>query len=73
MPAFTGNVTINSVAGSGIVEFGDTIFISPKFATKNNNGAASSNTGGLIKINSAYSSIGVAQTNLVDQPIVRDN
>jgi spore germination protein PF len=73
MPAFTGPVTIINVAGSAIVEFGDTVFISPKFATKTNAGAGSSNTGAQIIVNSGISSTAAEQLALNDQPIVRDN
>jgi spore germination protein PF len=73
MPALTGPVTIINIAGSAIVEFGDTVFISPKFATKTNTGSGSSNTGAEIIVISGISSSGAVQTSLNDQPIVRDN
>ncbi|MCM2534738.1 spore germination protein [Neobacillus pocheonensis] len=73
MPAFTGPVTIISVGVSAIIEFGDTVFISPKFATKSNEGSGSSNAGTQIIVNSGISSTAAAQSALNDQPIVRDN
>ena len=44
MTAFTGPVTINNIGGASIVEFGDTVFISPKAASKTTHGAKLSNT-----------------------------
>ncbi|MCM2531800.1 spore germination protein [Neobacillus pocheonensis] len=73
MPAFTGPVTIINVGVAAIIEFGDSVFISPKFATKTNVGSGSSNTGTQIIVNSGFSSTDAVQSALNDQPIVRDN
>jgi spore germination protein PF len=73
MPAFTGPVTINNVGGTAIVDFGDTVFISPKSATKSYHGSGSSNTGGQITTINGISSTSAIQNDLIDQPIVKDN
>jgi spore germination protein PF len=69
MPAFLGSVATNNIGGSATVEFGDTAFFSPKFATKSYHGSGSANTGAVnININ-GISSTATVQTDLIDQPI----
>lgn len=45
MPAIVGGVKISSVGGSGVVIFGDTLYISPKSTSKTFAGAGSFSTG----------------------------
>jgi spore germination protein PF len=73
MPSFMGPVTINNVGGSAIIEFGDTVFISPKNASKTYHGSGASNTGGQVTTINGVSSTATQQTDLIDQPIVKDN
>lgn len=68
MPAIIGPVQIVNVGG-GVVQFGDTLFISPKSASKSMTGSGASNTGGFIITNSAFNANNLIDTNAVDQPI----
>ncbi|PLR81963.1 hypothetical protein CVD25_05630 [Bacillus canaveralius] len=69
MPAIIGPVQIINV-GSGIVQFGDAVYISPKHASKSVSGAGASNTGGFIITNNGININNVIDTNLLDQPVV---
>ncbi|WP_251554372.1 spore germination protein [Neobacillus muris] len=68
MPAIIGPVQIVNVSG-GIVQFGDTLYISPKSGSKTFGGSGGFNTGGLIVANNGLNATNVLDTQLVDQPI----
>ncbi|MBO0961253.1 spore germination protein [Neobacillus sp. MM2021_6] len=72
MPAIIGPVQIVTVSG-GIVQFGDTVYISPKSSSKTFAGSGGFNTGGLIVSNTGLSGTNVLDTNLIDQPTVGNN
>ncbi|MBV7508564.1 spore germination protein [Bacillus sp. sid0103] len=72
MPAIIGPVQIVHVSG-GVVQFGDTVYISPKAASKTNAGSGAFNTGGFIIANNGLSGTNVLDTNVIDQPIVGNN
>ncbi|MDZ5470270.1 spore germination protein [Bacillus sp. 31A1R] len=72
MPAIIGPVQIVNVGG-GIVQFGDTLVISPKSNSKSTVGSGSLNTGGFIITNSGFSASNHVDTNLIDQPTVGNN
>ncbi|MFK9094685.1 spore germination protein [Bacillus salipaludis] len=72
MPAIIGPVQIVNVGG-GIVQFGDTVYISPKSSTKTFAGSGGFNTGGFIVTNNGLSGTNVLDTNLIDQPIAGNN
>ncbi len=72
MPAIIGPVQIVNVGG-GIVQFGDTVYISPKSASKTAAGSGAFNTGGLIVTNNGLNGTNVLDTNLIDQPIAGNN
>ncbi|MFF2446235.1 spore germination protein [Neobacillus sp. NPDC058068] len=72
MPAIIGPVQIVNVGG-GIIQFGDTVYISPKSSTKTFAGSGGFNTGGLIVTNSGLSGTNVLDTNVIDQPIAGNN
>jgi spore germination protein PF len=72
MPAIIGPVQIVNVGG-GVVQFGDTVYISPKSASKTNAGSGAFNTGGFIISNSGLSGTNVLDTNVIDQPIAGNN
>lgn len=72
MPAILGPVQIVNVSG-GIVQFGDTVYISPKTGSKTYAGSGGFNTGGFIVTNTGLSGTNVLDTNLIDQPIVGNN
>lgn len=68
MPAIIGPVQITTVSG-GVVQFGDTFFISPKSASKTSSGSGAGNTGiGIVTVN-GFSLNNNIDTNLIDQPI----
>ncbi|WP_180247558.1 spore germination protein [Bacillus sp. AFS031507] len=67
-----GPITINTVAGSAIVEFGDTVFILPEFSSKTYHGSGSSNTAALVNTFRLVSTSVTVQSDLIDQPIVKD-
>lgn len=68
MPAIIGPVQIVNVSG-GIVQFGDTVYISPKSASKTNAGSGGFNTGAIIFTTTGLNGTNVLDTNLIDQPI----
>lgn len=72
MPAIVGPVQIVNVGG-GVVQFGDTFFISPKSASKTMSGSGTGNTGGFIITNNALSGTNTLDSNLVDQPLTGNN
>jgi spore germination protein PF len=72
MPAIIGPVQIVNVGG-GIVQFGDTVYISPKSSSKTFGGSGGFNTGGIIIANNGISGTNVLDTNLIDQPTVGNN
>ncbi|MBM4764196.1 spore germination protein [Bacillus sp. B15-48] len=72
MPAIVGPVQIINVGG-GTVQFGDTLFISPKSNSKSTSGQGAGNTGGFIVSNNGLNASNVVDTNLVDQPNVGNN
>jgi spore germination protein PF len=72
MPAIIGPVQITTVSG-GIVQFGDSLYISPKSNSKSVTGAGAANTGGLVITNNGVSASNVLDTNLIDQPTLGNN
>ncbi|HAQ08390.1 MAG TPA: hypothetical protein DCR24_13055 [Bacillus bacterium] len=72
MPAIIGPVHIVNVGG-GIVQFGDSLYISPKSNSKTVAGQGGFNTGGFIITNNGLSANNVLDTDLIDQPTVGNN
>ena len=72
MPALIGSVQILN-AGSGVIQFGDALVISPKYATKSVNGSGSGITGGVIFDTNGLSANNVIGIQGVDQPISSNN
>jgi len=60
MPSIVGPIKINSVGG-GVVNFGDSFYLSPKSSSKTNAGSGSFNTGDFINTNN-----GINATNSID-------
>jgi spore germination protein PF len=54
MPAIVGPIKINSVSG-GVVNFGDSFYLSPKSASKSISGSGSGNTGDFHIVNNGFS------------------
>ena len=70
MPAIIfGPVTINNITGNGDVQFGDSLFNSPKVASKTPGGAGGFNTGAFIVTNVGVSSTNFIDPDGVDQPL----
>lgn len=72
MPAILGPVQIVNVGG-GVVQFGDTLYISPKSSSKTFSGSGGFNTGGFIIAANGLSGTNTLDTNVIDQPIVANN
>lgn len=69
MPAVIGSLQIITVGG-GVVQFGDSLNISPKSNTKSNSGSGSTNTAGFVVNNNGLSSTNTLDKDLIDQPSV---
>ncbi|ALC80678.1 MULTISPECIES: spore germination protein [Bacillus] len=65
MPAIVGPISINSISG-GVVNFGDSFYLSPKSSSKTASGAGAGNTGDFLIVNN-----GINATNYID-PDVND-
>ncbi|MEH7252197.1 spore germination protein [Neobacillus niacini] len=71
MTIFPGNLKIDNVSG-GLINFGNSVFISPKSSAKAFVGSGSDNTGVQINTFTGQSSTTTLDSDVVDQPIVRD-
>ncbi|MEH7309168.1 spore germination protein [Neobacillus drentensis] len=72
MSEFPVPVKIDSISG-GVVQFGASLFVSPKSAIKTTHGSGSTNTGVLITTINGQSNSTSVNSDLFDQPIVNDN
>lgn len=72
MPAIIGPVQVINIGG-GVVQFGDSLFISPKSASKSMSGSGAGNTGGFVITNNIISGTNTLDSNLVDQPVTGNN
>ncbi|MDQ0217574.1 spore germination protein [Peribacillus cavernae] len=72
MPAIVGPVQVMQVSG-GVVQFGDSLALSPKSASKTFLGSGASNTGAIIFTANGVSGNNVLDLNGVDQPIAGNN
>lgn len=72
MPAIVGPVQIINVDG-GTVQFGDTLLMNPKSASKSVAGSGSGVTGGFVITNNLISANNTFDVNAVDQPILGNN
>jgi spore germination protein PF len=72
MPAIIGPVSVVNLDG-GVMQFGDTLVISPKNASKTITGSGSSNAGALIFNASGLSGNNVLDVDGVDQPLSGNN
>ncbi|XID94102.1 spore germination protein [Paenibacillaceae bacterium WGS1546] len=66
MPCIVGNVKILSVDGSGVVQFGDAIQITPSSTSKTYAGSGSFLTGDLSRTNNAISATNTNDPDVVD-------
>ncbi|MCP3032021.1 spore germination protein [Halobacillus sp. A1] len=68
MPSIVGPLRINSISG-GVVNFGDSFYVSPKSSSKTANGAGSSNTGDFIATNNGFSNTSAIDPDVNDQNV----
>ncbi len=61
-------IKISSVSSSGTVNFGDTLYISPKTTSKSSSGSGGSNTGDFMLVNNFWN-----LTNTIDPDINDSN
>jgi spore germination protein PF len=66
MPSLVGPIKISHVLSSGVINFGDSFYLSPKLTDKAHTGSGAFNTGDFINTNS-----GISGTNTFD-PDVND-
>ncbi|CQR47014.1 putative spore germination protein GerPF [Paraliobacillus sp. PM-2] len=66
MPAIVGPIKIVSVGG-GVINFGDSFYLSPKSASKTAAGAGAFNTGDFINTNSGLNATNTLDPDAVDQ------
>jgi spore germination protein PF len=66
MPSIVGPITINSVSG-GVINFGDSLNISPTSSSKTNAGSGAFNTGEWICTNNGISATNTIDPDLNDQ------
>ncbi|MEJ9212375.1 spore germination protein [Bacillus smithii] len=72
MPSVIGSAQFIHVS-NGVVQFGDTAFISPKSATRTSAGAGGFNTGPFIVTYSGLSTNPTVTTSVFDQPLTGNN
>jgi spore germination protein PF len=68
MPSVIGGINIQS--NSGISNFGDAFYLSPKSSSKTNSGSGSSNTSNFLMTNNGINATGVVDPDVADQNIV---
>ncbi|TLS37924.1 spore germination protein [Pseudalkalibacillus caeni] len=73
MPSIVGPVKINTVGGSGVVNFGDSFNVTPKSTTKTFAGSGSFNTGDFHQVNNAISGTNTVDPDLADENIAANN
>ncbi|WP_053220393.1 spore germination protein [Virgibacillus senegalensis] len=68
MPSIVGPIKINSIDG-GVINFGDSFYLSPKSTSKVSSGSGSFNTGDFINTNSGLSATNTADPDVADQNV----
>ncbi|WP_226037699.1 spore germination protein [Aquibacillus saliphilus] len=68
MPSIVGPIKINSVDG-GVINFGDSFYLSPKSASKTAAGSGAFNTGDFINTNSGLSATNTVDPDVTDQVV----
>ena len=72
MPAIIGPVQIVNTGG-GIVQFGDSLFISPKENSKSTIGSGTGNNGAFVITNNPMNSSNYTDASIMDQPTTENN
>lgn len=67
MPAIVGPIKINEISG-GVVNFGDSFYLSPKGSSKSALGSGAGNTGDFLIVNN-----GINATNYIDPDVSDQN
>ncbi|MBD8067597.1 spore germination protein [Bacillus sp. PS06] len=68
MPSIVGPIKINSIGG-GVVNFGDSFYLSPKSTSKTNAGSGSFNTGDFINTNNGLNATNTFDSDANDQQL----
>ncbi|WP_449539398.1 spore germination protein [Ferdinandcohnia sp. Marseille-Q9671] len=68
MPSIVGPIKINSVGG-GVVNFGDSFYVSPKSTGKSYSGSGSFNTGDFLCTNNGVNATNTNDEDFADQLI----
>ncbi|MCS0543329.1 spore germination protein [Fredinandcohnia onubensis] len=71
MPSIVGPIKINSVGG-GVVNFGDSFYVSPKSTGKTYSGSGSLNTGDFICTNNGLNATTTNDEDFADQLIKKN-
>lgn len=71
MPAIVGPIKIISIGG-GVVNFGDSFYVSPKDSAKTYSGSGSFNTGDFICTNNGLNATNTNDDDIFDQVIKRN-
>lgn len=69
MPAIVGPIAINSISG-GVVNFGDSFYLSPKSSSKSALGSGAGNTGDFLLLNNAVNATNYIDPDVNDQDMV---
>ncbi|ERI11586.1 spore germination protein [Aneurinibacillus aneurinilyticus] len=69
MPSIVGNINIVSVDHSSIINFGDTVILSPKSAAKSFAGSGSFNTADVMKNYNGFNATNTNDSHLADANI----
>ncbi|MBE3568731.1 MAG: spore germination protein [Bacillales bacterium] len=72
MPSLVGSVQVIHVS-NGVVQFGDSAFISPKSASRSSAGSGGFNTGPFIVTYSGFSTSPTFTGSVLDQPLSGNN
>ncbi|WP_077623096.1 spore germination protein [Sediminibacillus massiliensis] len=68
MPSIVGPIKINGIDG-GVINFGDSFYLSPKSTSKTSAGSGCFNTGDFINTNSGFSATNTADPDVSDQNV----
>lgn len=71
MPAITGPIAINSISG-GVVNFGDSFYLSPKSSSKSALGSGAGNTGDFLLLNNVVNATNYIDPDVSDQNVAGD-
>lgn len=69
MPSMVGNIKINSIGASGILNMGDNILVTPKSTNRGNTGSGSGATGDFIMVTSLASATNVFTPHVSDSNV----